>query len=81
MPHLSHSTCEMVAQCMRRYYLIKVEGVPQSPSTALLQGTSAHAAFEVDGRRMMAGETPLSLSELLQVYEQQLCAVLQSERR
>src|SRR5260221_1304321 len=64
MPYLSHSQCEMVSQCMRRYFLTKIEGAPQAPSESLILGSSIHTALEADGLDLMTGYSPLPIEAL-----------------
>ncbi len=61
---LSHSTMDMLAQCARRYQMVKVRGVRQAPAPALLTGTAIHAAIEADNRGVLNDAHRMPLGDL-----------------
>ena len=65
MPYLSHSQCETISQCPRRWYLQKAEGAPQAPSEALILGAAVHTCLEHAGTAIMEGQTPPTLDDLI----------------
>lgn len=67
--YVSYSALKTYQQCPLRYFFRYIAGLPEeSISASLLFGTSIHRAVEHHFQRLLAGETPPSLEELLAEY-------------
>lgn len=69
---LSHSQIETFTSCPRRWYLTKIDRVPQAPSEHLILGDAFHQGVQADGEKILAGMPPLPLPVLRQTFREAL---------